>query len=83
MRIDTQHTYLIVSKIRERLDQKGLMLKWVVGELGMSSTAGDLLLRRGVLPVSETLALKVLKKLSVITGFEVTEMIETIYAKAA
>jgi hypothetical protein len=60
------------------LKEKGITEKrWLIGALEMSSTAGDLLLRRGLLPADPGEALRVLRKLSELSGLGINDMIVT------
>ena len=84
MNIDTHKTYLKTVITRSALEERGITEKrWLIEKLGMSHNAGDLLLRRGMLPANPDEALRVLKLLSKLSGLKINEMIFSIVEEAA
>lgn len=79
MNINTHQTYLRTTLVMNALKERGITeKKWLIAKLEMSPTAGDLLLRRGLLPACPDEALRVLRELSELSDLSINEMIVSI-----
>jgi hypothetical protein len=74
---------LNVLLVKELLREKGLRLGWVYKHIGLGTTAGTLMINRGVLPTREELRKTALARLAALLGVSERKLVLRLEAKTA
>lgn len=72
---------LNVVLVRRLLNERGLKLGWVKSQIGLGTTAGTLMLNRGVLPQRTVIRTVALEKLAQLLGVEASQLLLRLEAK--